>query len=149
MRVLWIILALLGLLIGFFVLTTILSKPSTMTLVVPDGNNTEPSPDTRKTLTLYLGDKETYLLDRVDPEAPNARKSLTTVPNDSLSQAIRRIKQEAETTLGIDSLVLTIKALPTSTYKNMVNTLDVLAALKIKKYALVGELTEKEKGMVE
>ncbi|MBO0933360.1 ExbD/TolR family protein [Fibrella aquatilis] len=148
MRIIWIILALLGLFVAFFVVATALSKPSTMTLNVPDTKGPKTQVDVHKTLTLYLGDKKTYLLDRVDPNTVNAAKALVAVPTDSLSGAIKRVKQQAEATLGTDSLVLIIKPLPTSSYKNMVNTLDVLAALKIKKYALVGELTEEEKALV-
>ena len=153
MRTIWIALALCGLLVAFlfasfFVLSTTLIKPSTMTLNIPDGNRTEQSVDTRKTLILYLGDKQTYLLDRVSPEAANAGKALVAVSTDSLAGTIRRMKQQAEASIGKDSLVLIIKPLPTSSYKNMVNTLDMLAILKIKRYALVGELTEAEKALL-
>ena len=150
MRTIWIALALCGLLVAFlmvsfFVLSTTLIKPSTMTLNVPDGNRTEQSVDTRKTLMLYLDDKQTYLLDRISPEAANA---LAAVPTDSLSATIQRMKQQAETSIGKDSLVLIIKPLPTSSYKTMVNALDVLAILKIKKYALVDALTPTERRLL-
>ena len=153
MRTTWITLALWDLLVAFllvsfFVLSTTLSKPSTMTLNVPDGNKTEQTVDVRKTLTLYLGDKQTYLLDRVSPEAANAGKALIAVSTDSLLATIQRVKQQAEASIGKDSLVLIIKPLPTSTYKTMVNTLDMLAILKIKRYALVDALTEAEKALV-
>ena len=153
MRTTWITLALWDLLVAFllvsfFVLSTTLSKPSTMTLNVPDGNKTEQTVDVRKTLTLYLGDKQTYLLDRVSPEAANAGKALIAVSTDSLLVTIQRVKQQAEASIGKDSLVLIIKPLPTSSYKNMVNTLDMLAILKIKRYALVDALTEAEKALV-
>lgn len=153
MRTIWIALALCGLLVAFlmvsfFVLSTTLIKPSTMTLNVPDGNRTEQSVDTRKTLMLYLDDKQTYLLDRISPEAANAGKALVTVPTDSLSATIQRMKQQAETSIGKDSLVLIIKPLPTSSYKTMVNALDVLAILKIKKYALVDALTPTERRLL-
>ena len=153
MRTIWIALALCGLLVAFlmvsfFVLSTTLIKPSTMTLNVPDGNRTEQSVDTRKTLMLYLDDKQTYLLDRISPEAANAGKALVAVPTDSLSATIQRMKQQAETSIGKDSLVLIIKPLPTSSYKTMVNALDVLAILKIKKYALVDALTPTERRLL-
>lgn len=153
MRTIWIALALCGLLVAFlmvsfFVLSTTLIKPSTMTLNVPDGNRTEQSVDTRKTLMLYLDDKQTYLLDRISPEAANAGKALVAVPTDSLSATIQRMKQQAETSIGKDSLVLIIKPLPTSSYKTMVNALDVLVILKIKKYALVDALTPTERRLL-
>ncbi|MBO0938146.1 biopolymer transporter ExbD [Fibrella sp. HMF5335] len=151
MRPIWIVLTLIGvalLLVSFFILSITLSKPAKMTLTVPDSNEARPVLNAQTTLVVYLGDKQTYLLDRVAPETVNASKALLTMPTDSLSQAIKRIRQQAEQTIGKDSLVLIIKPLPTSSYKNMVNALDIMAALKIKRYALVDELTEGEKALI-
>ena len=153
MRKIRITLALCGLLVAFllvsfFVLSTTLSKPSKMILNVPDNNKTERSVDVTKTLTIYVGNQQFYLLDRVSPNAADAGKALVAVPNDSLSAAIQRIKHQTDTTIGKDSLVLFIKPLATSSYKDLVNTLDLLAIMKIKRYALVDALTPTEEKLL-
>lgn len=152
MRIKWLLIGLLGavvLSISFFVLATTFSKPSTMTLNVPPGNEqSPPMPVAEKTLTIYLADKQAYLLDRVAPDAPNAAQALTAVSIDALEATLKQTREKAEATIGKGSLVIIMKPLASSSYTQMVNTLDVFSALKIKRYALVDKLSDAEETLL-
>jgi len=147
--VIWAVIGIFALPLVLFSGLTILSKPTQMTLNVPGSKHPDEPIDPRKTLFLYVGENKVYVLDRLSPEATTAFEALRVVSSDSptLVPTIRAVKQQAETSIGNDSLVFVIKPLPTSTYKNMVDVLDVMAILKVKKYALVDELTEAEKAL--
>ena len=153
MRKIWIAIALgvvliVFLFLSFFILSTTLSKPSTMTLNVPDKQQTEHSLEVTKTLTIYLGDQQVYLLDRVSPESSGANKALKVVSRKEFVSAIQQERQQAEIVIGKDSLILIIKPLASISYKGLVDVLDQLSVLKIKRYALVDALTPAEKKLL-
>ncbi|MBO0934900.1 biopolymer transporter ExbD, partial [Fibrella sp. HMF5036] len=52
------------------------------------------------------------------------------------------------TKVGGEKFVLVLKPTKESTYKNMVDVLDDMAVIKLKRYALVDELTPDEKTLL-
>jgi biopolymer transport protein ExbD len=130
------------LLITFFVLVTTFSKPSAMDLAIP----AKPKPDDPKppevkqsrVLQIALGgDNKLYWyrgLDNPKVEVINFDQSsaVRTILQDT-EKDIKRILGEADT-MG---MVVLIKPMKKSTYKNMVDILDELAINKIKNYALM------------
>ena len=60
----------------------------------------------------------------------------------------RQALQENAKKVGGDKFVVVIKPTKESTYKNMVDVLDEMAITKLKRYALVDELTDAEKTLL-
>lgn len=145
------------LLITFFMLATTMSKPTSMTLNVPDKTEkveTEPL-KASKVLTLFLGKSDdVYYLDGIAADDPKAEESLKTTRFGSdlrsviFNSATRINAANAKDDKGFGAFVVVIKPLPVSSYKNMVDVLDEMAITKSKKYALVDELTDSEKKLL-
>lgn len=147
------------LLITFFMLATTLSKPSSMTLNVPDKSDkeeikTEPL-KASKVLTIFLGrNDDVHLLDGVAADDEEAKAKLKTVRFGlPLRQAILESKnrinaQNPKDEQGNDPFVVVLKPTEVSTYKNMVDLLDEMAITKTKRYALVDVLTDTEKELL-
>ena len=147
------------LLITFFMLATTLSKPSSMTLNVPDKSDkeeikTEPL-KASKVLTIFLGrNDDVHLLDGIAADDEQAKAKLKTVRFGlPLRQAILESKnrinaQNPKDEQGNDPFVVVLKPTEVSTYKNMVDLLDEMAITKTKRYALVDILTESEKELL-
>jgi biopolymer transport protein ExbD len=147
------------LLITFFMLATTLSKPSSMTLNVPDKSDkeeikTEPL-KASKVLTIFLGrNDDVHLLDGIAADDDEAKAKLKTVRFGlPLRQAILESKnrinaQNPKDEQGNDPFVVVLKPTEVSTYKNMVDLLDEMAITKTKRYALVDILTDSEKELL-
>ncbi|PWJ59963.1 biopolymer transport protein ExbD [Dyadobacter jejuensis] len=145
------------LLITFFMLATTMSKPTSMTLAVPDKNDDKEQAQSEplrasKVLTLFMGgDDEVYYLDGIAADDDAAAEKLgTTKYGYDLRTVIftsqKRINsQNPKDEKGNDAFVVVIKPTPASTYKNMVDVLDEMAITKSKRYALVDNLTDSEK----
>ncbi|WP_018621850.1 ExbD/TolR family protein [Spirosoma luteum] len=133
------------LLITFFILATTLSKPSSMTLNVPDKTlkeETEPI-KASNVMTVFLGkDNKAYY---IFGKAANEEPELKTV---GYGYEFRQALQENVKKVGSDKFVVVIKPTKESTYKNMVDVLDEMAITKLKRYALVDELTDAEKTLL-
>ena len=133
------------LLITFFILATTLSKPSSMTLNVPDKTKeveTEPL-KASNVMTIFLDkdNKAHYIMGKAASENPEVK----TV---SVGYDLRKAIQESSTKAPADKFVVVLKPMKESTYKNMVDLLDEMAILKIKRYALVDVLTPDEKTLM-
>ncbi|MEZ0538451.1 ExbD/TolR family protein [Fibrella arboris] len=133
------------LLITFFILATTLSKPSSMTLNVPDKTKeieTEPL-KASNVMTIFLGkdNKAHYIFGKAASEDPEVK----TV---SVGYDLRKAIQESGAKVPADKFVVVIKPTKESTYKNMVDLLDEMAIIKIKRYALVDVLTPDEKTLL-
>lgn len=130
------------LLITFFILATTLSKPSSMTLNVPDKTKTEETEPIKASnvMTIFLGkdNKAHYIFGKAATEDPEVK----TV---GYGYDIRKAIQEESRKVPADKFVVVIKPTKESTYRNMVDILDEMAITKIKRYALVDELTPDEK----
>jgi biopolymer transport protein ExbD len=148
------------LLITFFMLATTMSKPTSMTLAVPDKTDEEDQEKTEplkasKVLTLFMGSNDdVYYLDGVAADDDKAKTSLkTTRYGFDLRSVIfasqKRINAaNPKDEKGNDPFVVVIKPTPVSTYKNMVDVLDEMAITKSKRYALVETLTDSEKTLL-
>lgn len=144
------------LLITFFMLATTMSKPTSMSLAVPDKTEDQEKPTeplkASKVLTLFMGDNDNvYYLDGIAADDDKAKTELkTTRYGFDLRSVIfasqKRINaanpKDAD---GNEAFVVVIKPTEVSTYKNMVDVLDEMAITKTKRYALVDNLTESEK----
>jgi len=148
------------LLITFFMLATTLSKPTSMTLTVPDKDEEKKEIETEplkasKVLTVFLGrNDDVFLLDGIasdDDKAPDELKKVRFGPE--LRQGIfvsqKRINAQFEKDEeGNLPFVVVIKPTEVSTYKNVVDILDEMAITKTKRYAMVDFLSDSEKKLL-
>ncbi|AXE19161.1 biopolymer transporter ExbD [Runella rosea] len=148
------------LLITFFILATTLSKPSSMSLAVPDKQTdvkeqqSEPL-KASKVLTLFLAkDNTVWALDRIAADDDKAKTDLKKV---SFGPDLRTLifqsqaqvdREHGKDDKGLSQFVVVIKPLKSSTYKNMVDALDEMAVTRSKRYALVDALTTAEKELL-
>ncbi|WAC11280.1 ExbD/TolR family protein [Dyadobacter pollutisoli] len=148
------------LLITFFMLATTMSKPTSMTLAVPDKTDEEDQEKTEplkasKVLTLFMGaNDEVYYLDGVAADDDKAEASLKTTRygfdlRSVIFASAKRINAaNPKDEKGNEPFVVVIKPTAVSTYKNMVDVLDEMAITKSKRYALVETLTDAEKKLL-
>lgn len=132
------------LLITFFILATTLSKPSAMTLNVPDKTQKEETAPIKasKVMTAFLG-KDNQIVYIVG-KAANEDPEIKTV---GFGYPLRQAFLENQAKIGPDFVVV-VKPTKESTYKNMVDIMDELTIAKIKRYALVDQLTPDEKTLL-
>ena len=133
------------LLITFFILATTLSKPSSMTLNVPDKTlkeETEPI-KASNVMTVFLGkdNQAHYIFGKAAGEDPEVKSV-------SMGYDFRKAVIDNLTKVGGEKFVLVLKPTKESTYKNMVDVLDDMAVIKLKRYALVDALTPEEKTLL-
>lgn len=145
------------LLITFFMLATTLSKPTSMTLTVPDKQEDVKEQETEplkasKVLTVFLGrNDDVYLLDGIAADDDKAVTELKKVRfgtelRDAIFKSQTRINSQNEKDAeGNLPFVVVIKPTEVSTYKNVVDILDEMAITKTKRYAMVDFLTPSEK----
>ncbi|HLZ16058.1 MAG TPA: biopolymer transporter ExbD [Cyclobacteriaceae bacterium] len=129
------------LLLTFFVLTSTLSKPQTMEVTLPEKpkeNDKQPEVNEKKVLTLVLGanDKVYWYVGITDPEVKRA---------DFSKDGIRKILLEKKA--AIRDLIVLIKAMDESKYKNMVDILDEMTISSIQRFAIV-DITSVDKELV-
>ena len=133
------------LLITFFILATTLSKPSSMTLNVPDKTKTEETEPLKASnvMTIFLDkdNKAHYIFGKAASEDPEIK----TV---SMGYDLRKAIQESAAKVPADKFVIVIKPTKESTYKTLVDAMDEMAITKTKRYALVDELTADEKTLL-
>lgn len=145
------------LLITFFMLATTLSKPTSMTLTVPDKQEDVKEQETEplkasKVLTVFLGrNDDVYLLDGIAADDDKAVDELKKVRfgtelREAIFKSQTRINSQNEKDAeGNLPFVVVIKPTEVSTYKNVVDILDEMAITKTKRYAMVDFLTPSEK----
>lgn len=139
------------LLLTFFVLTTTMSTPNTMPVVVPpkitEKDEVEPPKIAEgKVITLLVGRGKIYYYTGVEkPELFmtdfSPRTGVRKVLLDKRSEVAQRYGDANE-------MIVIIKMMDEAQYKDFVDILDEMAIIQQKKYALV-DITEDEKGMVE
>lgn len=133
------------LLITFFILKTMLDKPVALQLNVPQHPPKAALYEPVKashTMTVFLekNDQVRYIVGKVANQNPVFRS----IP---MGYAFRRALLEASQHVPDDQLVVIIKPTAESTYKTLVDALDELAIAKIRRYALVDDLTPDEKAL--
>src|SRR5579872_4739532 len=129
------------LLLTFFILTTTLSKPTTMEITMPEkpkAEDKQPEVNEKKVLTLVLGanDKVYWYVGITEPEAKK-----TDFSKDGVRKVLLEKKAE------IRDLIVLIKAMDESKYKNMVDILDEMTISNVQRYAIV-DITSADKEIV-
>jgi biopolymer transport protein ExbD len=135
------------LLITFFILATTLSKPSSMTLNVPDKTKDVKTSDLKasKVMTLFLGkDNKVYYVVGLAASEVATEADIKSV---GYGYDLRKAIMESQRKIGKD-IVVVVKPTKESTYRNMVDVLDEMAITHQKTYALVDVLTPDEKKML-
>lgn len=127
------------LLITFFIFTTALSEPSSITLPLPDESETDNPTVTgeRKTISLLLNANNTILY--YQGSNTNAIQQTDYSSNGLRAVLLAKIKQ-VKTEFGFNAEpVVLIKPLAASSYGNLVNVLDEMMINGVKKYMLLDE----------
>jgi biopolymer transport protein ExbD len=128
------------LLLTFFVMTTTLNKPQTMEIAMPEDDKEEKAPQVNEkhVLTIIMGenDKIYWYMGITDPEVKITNFS----PN-----GIRKLLLEKKR--DIPKLVVLIKSMDESKYKNMVDILDEMNITSTQRYAIV-DVTSTDKELV-
>ncbi len=118
------------LLLTFFILTTTLNKPHTMEITLPEDEKEKDQPkvNEKHVLTLVMGEKDRiyWYMGITDPEV-----KVTNFSNDGLRKLLLQQKQD------IPKLIVLIKALDESRYKNMVDMMDEINITSTQRFALV------------
>lgn len=135
------------LLLTFFMLTTTFSKPQTMEINMPVKEDTPDNQIPVKasnalTIVLAENDKLVYYYGLGDP-ADNPE----VIESDYSAGGIRKVLLSPKVKSN-DKMVVMIKALESSRYKNMVDILDELKITDTRKFALV-EITDNDKLLVQ
>jgi len=119
------------LLITFFMLTTTLSKPQAKQVFMPDNSDktktTELDDDNAITIVLGENDKLYYYTGAKKPQVSST---------DYSSEGIRTILNKKNKERG-DKLMVIIKAMEKSKYKNIVDILDEMVLTNTKRYAII------------
>jgi biopolymer transport protein ExbD len=146
------------LLITFFMLTTTLSKPQSMSLGLPDKED-KPDPknqvkvDENRTMTVLLGDNDKivrYVGLLATPVSGGAPKDFTYGKDGIRKELLSRKKLVLEYTGNKDKgMIVIIKPSKKSTYRNLVDILDEMAIADVPTYAIVNDYTPEEKKLLE
>jgi len=133
------------LLITFFILATTLSKPKTMEIIKPAKAKDDidmPKLKLSKSLSVLLGEKNKVYWYVGSDETGASAKGLSVDSTDFSKAGIRQVIYRRQTEVqqqwgDKDQLVVLIKAMPTSKYRDMVDILDEMSITHTKQYALV------------
>jgi biopolymer transport protein ExbD len=146
------------LLITFFMLTTTLSKPQSMSLGLPDKED-KPDPknqvkvDENRTMTILLGDNDKlvrYVGLLATPVNGGAPKDFSYGKEGIRKELLSRKKLVLEYTGNKDKgMIVIIKPSKKSNYRNLVDVLDEMAIVDVPTYAIVNEYTPEEQKLLE
>ncbi len=146
------------LLITFFMLTTTLSKPQSMSLGLPDKED-KPDPknqvkvDENRTMTILLGDNDKlvrYVGLLATPVKGGAPKDFSYGKGGIREELLARKKLVLEYTGNKDKgMIVIIKPSKKSDYRNLVDILDEMAIVDVPTYAIVNDYTPEEKKLLE
>lgn len=142
------------LLITFFMLTTTMSKPQAMELNMPDKtDNSEQQPvKASQSMTIILGKKDKvywYMGTAQEAKEKDELKETDFSANGIRKVIIEKTRELGGDEKGVPRIVIVIKAMDESRYKNMVDILDEMHITHSKRYAIVDitpediELTKK------
>jgi biopolymer transport protein ExbD len=129
------------LLITFFMLTTTLTKKNAMSINLPDKNehNVEVKIPFENTVTIILGENDKIYW-YIDPKNPSL--NVTDYSREGVRKLLKERKQAADT-----FLVAIIKPMKNSKYKNLVDMMDEVNIMDVRKSA-IGEISKEEEQMV-
>ncbi|MCS6790093.1 MAG: biopolymer transporter ExbD [Bacteroidia bacterium] len=138
------------LLLTFFVLTTTMTTPNTMPVVVPpkitEKDEVEPPKIAEgKVITLLVGRGKVYYYTGVEnPELHQTDFS----PKTGIRRVLLNRREEVKDRYGSeDEMIVIIKVMDEAQYKDFVDILDEMNIIQQKKYALV-DITKEEADMV-
>lgn len=121
------------LLVTFFMLTTTFSKPQTMEINMPIKDDTVKEEEKQAVkathaMSIIAGENNVvYIYMGIDDPEP--------IKTDYSANGLRKILYEKNST--VENLTVLIKPSEKSTYKNVVDLLDEMNIVKVKRYALV------------
>jgi biopolymer transport protein ExbD len=129
------------LLVTFFMMTTTFSKPQTMEINMPvkpppGSEQTEQNTKASQTLTIILGGNDKVFWFKGTPDTANFSTT------DYSPGGLRSILIEVNKTTR--DLTCIIKPTDKSNYRNMVDALDEMSIIGIKRYALVNDFAPEE-----
>jgi biopolymer transport protein ExbD len=126
------------LLVTFFMMTTTFSKPQTMEINMPVKSTTGETSDTKasQTMTLILGENDKVFWFKGTPDTANFSTT------DYSPNGLRRILIDVNK--STKDLTCIIKPTDKSNYRNMVDALDEMSIIGIKRYALVSDFAPDE-----
>jgi biopolymer transport protein ExbD len=143
------------LLITFFMLTTTLSKPQSMSLGLPDKNPDEESADIKvdenRTMTVMLGDDNKMVFYMGLLATPIAGPKEITFGKDGLRKEILKRKQSVLAYTGNKDkgMIVIIKPSKKSNYKNVIDILDEMAISDVPTYTIVNDFSAEELKLLE
>ncbi len=143
------------LLITFFMLTTTLSKPQSMSLGLPDKNEKgdDTKVDENRTMTILLGDNDKlvrYVGLLATPVAGGTPKDFVYGKDGIRKELIDRKKKVLEYTGSKEKgIIVIIKPSKKSNYRNLIDILDEMAIVDVPTYAIVNDFTPEETKLLE
>lgn len=138
------------LLITFFMLTTTLSKPQSMSLGLPDKDPKDKTPpvkvDENRTLTILMGENNHLKIFRGFLATPKLAPKSVEYGKDGLRKDLIAQKQAVLEYTGTKDkgMIVIIKPSKKSNYRNLVDVLDEMAIVGVPTYAIVNEFTPEE-----
>ena len=144
------------LLITFFMLTTTLSKPQSMSLGLPDKDedetkNKDIKVDEKRTMTIMMGEnnKLVYYMGLLD--TPIAGPKDIAYGKDGIRKELLARKKSVVEYTGdkAKGIIVIIKPGKKSNYKNLVDVLDEMAITGVATYAIVNDFSPKETELLE
>ncbi|MEC5167126.1 biopolymer transport protein ExbD [Flavobacterium sp. PL11] len=144
------------LLITFFMLTTTLSKPQSMSLGLPDKNEKgdDIKVDENRTMTVLLGDDNKLVFYMGLLATPLAGPKDLSFGKDGIRQELLKRKKEVlaySTAKGKpdQGMIVIIKPSKKSNYKNIIDILDEMAISSIPTYTIVNDFSPEETKLLE
>lgn len=144
------------LLITFFMLTTTLSKPQSMSLGLPDKdgkNDTNILVDENRTMTILLGDNDKlvrYVGLLATPVSGGAPKDFAYGKDGIRKELLSRKKSVLEYTGNKEKgMIVIIKPSKKSNYRNLIDILDEMAITDVPSYAIVNDFSPEELKLLE
>lgn len=130
------------LLITFFMLATSFVKPKVMEVLKPMDGDPTPYPKS-KTATLILGDRDKiYTYSLADNEFDLSLIDSMDYTRNGLRAFIQKRQSEVEAIWGDqDQLMVVIKPMQNSAFKNIVDVMDEMLINDVKRYAIVDPTT--------
>jgi biopolymer transport protein ExbD len=138
------------LLITFFMLTTTMSHPKTMDLVMPRSDGDSMKLADSKALTIMLGRNNQiayYEGMGNDPAQPPQVKYTSFTSRNGIGDVIRAKRRQVMQISGKNDLMVLIKADDKANYKNVVDIMDEMLINDVDRYAMV-DITPAEQGFL-
>ncbi len=139
------------LLITFFMLTTTLSKPQSMSLGLPDKNEKgdDVKVDENRTLTILMGANNKIVIFRGFLATPRLAPKTVAYGKEGLRKSLL---EQKEAVLGYSTakgkpnqgIIVIIKPSKKSNYRNLVDVLDEMAIVSVSTYAIVNDYSPEE-----